>query len=109
MLPPCGYKTCQLIAKSFVTLLLFQSNVLQHAKVLKKKARKERPFRDSKEIERLGSVILYQDLLNGMGGEVARNDFLKGTNGAIVSIMIAKVSINVDNPLGPVVQLAFLL
>lgn len=51
---------------------------------MKKLARKERPTRDPKEIERLRLVFLFHDLLGNLNADV-KNDFIKGTNGAIVS------------------------
>lgn len=63
----------------------FQKNVqsifADHAKQMKKLARKERPTRDPKEIERLRLVFQFQDLLGSLNADV-KNDFLNGTNGA---------------------------
>ena len=55
---------------------------------MKKLARKERPTRDPKEIERLRLVFLFHDLLGNLNADV-KNDFIKGSNGAIVSFLIS--------------------
>ncbi|XP_053205343.1 caprin-1-like [Panonychus citri] len=64
----------------------FKKNVqtifADHVKQMKKLARKERPTRDPKEIERLRLVFLFHDLLGNLNADV-KNDFIKGTNGAI--------------------------
>lgn len=51
---------------------------------MKKAAKKEQLERQQQEIERIKSVILYQDILNNMGGDEVRNDFVHGTNRAQV-------------------------
>ncbi|XP_044578493.1 caprin homolog isoform X2 [Cotesia glomerata] len=53
------------------------------AKQQKKQARKEALERMQQDISKIREVLLIQDVLINIGGEVVREDFLTGTNGAI--------------------------
>ncbi|XP_015123600.1 caprin homolog [Diachasma alloeum] len=48
----------------------------------KKLARKEALERTQQDIAKVREVLLIQDILNNIGAEVAREDFLSGSNGA---------------------------
>lgn len=46
--------------------------------------KKEQLERQQHEIERLKNVIIVQDVLASFDGDAVKNDFLQGTNGALV-------------------------
>ncbi|KAI1297135.1 Caprin-1 [Halotydeus destructor] len=65
----------------------FGKNVSQifqeSSKVAKKAARKEQLEHQQQEMERLKTILLYQDLLIGLGDTKSKKDFLNGANGAV--------------------------
>lgn len=61
----------------------FQTVIQDCSKAQKKAAKREQLERQQNELQRIKEIISYQDLLNSMGSEDIRNDFLNGVNGAI--------------------------
>lgn len=70
----------------FLKCTYIKTSYSQTCKAQKKAAKREQLERQQQELQRIKEIILYQDLLNNMGGEDVRQDFLEGNKGAIVSI-----------------------
>ncbi|CAL1279425.1 unnamed protein product [Larinioides sclopetarius] len=61
----------------------FQTVVQENTKAQKKAAKRELIERQQQELQRIKEIMVYQDLLNGMGGDDVRQDFLEGNKGAV--------------------------
>ncbi|XP_035233301.1 caprin-1-like isoform X2 [Stegodyphus dumicola] len=61
----------------------FQTLIQEYTKAQKKAAKREQLERQQLELQRIKEIMVYQDLLNSMGGEDVRQDFLNGNNGAV--------------------------
>lgn len=61
----------------------FNSVIQEAAKLQKKVAKRELLERQQQELQRIKEVLLIQDILNSMGGDEVRKDFLSETNGAV--------------------------
>ncbi|GFS40479.1 caprin-1 [Trichonephila inaurata madagascariensis] len=64
-------------------LKLFQGVVRENTKIQKKATRRELIERQRQELQRIKEIMVYQDLLNSMGGDDVRQDFLEGNKGAV--------------------------
>ena len=60
---------------------------MQTEKQMRRNQKKERLERQSQEICRIRDLLQIQGLLDGMGSDTARADFLSGNKGAVVSIL----------------------
>ena len=60
---------------------------MQNEKLAKKQQKKEKSERIALEQRRFRELLALQGLLTGLGEEKVRNDFLHGTNGAVVSFI----------------------
>ncbi|KAF8786339.1 caprin-1-like isoform X2 [Argiope bruennichi] len=61
----------------------FQTVVQENTKAQKKAAKREQLERQQQELQRIKEIMVYQDLLNSMGGDDIRQDFLEGNKGAV--------------------------
>ncbi|KAG8192498.1 hypothetical protein JTE90_018022 [Oedothorax gibbosus] len=61
----------------------FSSVVQETSKEKKKAAKRDQLEQKQQELQRIKEIMVYQDLLNSMGGEDARQDFLDGNKGAV--------------------------
>ncbi|GFR25819.1 caprin-1 [Trichonephila clavata] len=61
----------------------FQGVVKENTKIQKKATRRELIERQRQEVQRIKEIMVYQDLLNSMGGDDVRQDFLEGNKGAV--------------------------
>ena len=62
---------------------------LQHEKILKKQAKRDKMALQSAEIKRVGEILHLQSTLDLLGGNEVREDFKTGKHGAVVcSILI---------------------
>lgn len=61
----------------------FQTVVEENIKFQKKAAKLEQVQQQRRELRRIKEVLVYQDLLNSMGGDDVRQDFLEGNKGAV--------------------------
>ncbi|XP_022082767.1 caprin-1-like isoform X2 [Acanthaster planci] len=61
----------------------FQTTINENAKQQKKQAKRESAFRHEQELQRIRDVILLNNVLNHLGTDHVRNDFLSGNNGAV--------------------------
>lgn len=61
----------------------FNSISLDTAKAAKKQARKETLERQANDLARIKEVLLIQNVLNQIGNDTVREDFLNGRNGAV--------------------------
>ena len=68
-------------------LWMFQSEKLQ-----RKQAKREKLERQATECRRLKELLQLQNLLDSLGSETARSDFMSGNNGAVVSIKFVNVT-----------------
>ena len=66
---------------------MFQSEKLQ-----RKQAKREKLERQAAECRRLKELLQLQNLLDSLGSETARSDFMSGNNGAVVSIKFVNVT-----------------
>ncbi|XP_023218822.1 caprin-1-like isoform X1 [Centruroides sculpturatus] len=62
----------------------FNGVVHECVKLQKKAAKREQAERQQQEIQRIKELLLLQDILVNMGTAEIRNDFLLGTNGALL-------------------------
>ncbi|XP_052129007.1 caprin homolog isoform X1 [Frankliniella occidentalis] len=60
----------------------FNSISADNAKAAKRQARKEALERQANDLARIKDVLLFQNVLNQIGTDAVREDFLNGTNGA---------------------------
>ncbi|GFS80661.1 caprin-1, partial [Nephila pilipes] len=63
----------------------FQTVAEENTRAQKKAAKRERYERQQYEFKRIKEIMVYQDLLNSMGGDDVRQDFLEGNKGAVFS------------------------
>ena len=61
----------------------FNSISLDTLKAAKKQARKEALERQANDLARIKEVLLIQNVLNQIGNDTVREDFLNGQNGAV--------------------------
>ncbi|GIY78391.1 hypothetical protein CEXT_741794 [Caerostris extrusa] len=61
----------------------FHTVLQENTKAQKKAVKREQLERQQLELQRIKEIILYQDLLNNMGSEEVRQDFLEANKGAI--------------------------
>ncbi|XP_038052891.1 caprin-1-like [Patiria miniata] len=61
----------------------FQTTINDNNKVLKKLAKRENAQRHEQELQRIRDIILLNSVLNNLGTDHVRNDFLAGANGAV--------------------------
>ncbi|KAK8740475.1 hypothetical protein OTU49_002929 [Cherax quadricarinatus] len=61
----------------------FASIQTEHSKMLKRQMKKEQIERQQEEINKVKEILKIQDVLQQMGQEEIRADFLAGTNGAV--------------------------
>ena len=52
---------------------------------MRKQLKREKVERQTSECRRVKELLQLQNLLDGLGSETARSDFISGTNGAVVS------------------------
>ncbi|GFW59931.1 caprin-1 [Trichonephila clavipes] len=61
----------------------FQGVVRENTKIQKKATRRVLIERQRQELQRIKEIMVYQDLLNSMGEDDVRQDFLEGNKGAV--------------------------
>ncbi|XP_071540399.1 uncharacterized protein [Panulirus ornatus] len=61
----------------------FSNIVTDHNKIMKKQLKREQIEKQQEEINKVKEILKVQDVLQRMGQEEARADFLAGTNGAV--------------------------
>ena len=52
---------------------------------MRKQLKREKVERQTSECRRVKELLQLQNMLDGLGSETARADFISGTNGAVVS------------------------
>ena len=60
--------------------------LLQHEKMAKKQAKREKAERQAQEIKRVSEILQLQSLLDLLGGDKVREDFKTGKHGAVVGV-----------------------
>ena len=72
----------------YIFLILIFSYLFQTTKVSKKQVKRENALKLEQELQKIQDVILLNSILNTLGMDHIRNDFLEGKNGAVVSQQI---------------------
>ena len=70
--------------------------MFQCEKLQRKQAKREKLERQAAECRRLKELLQLQNLLDSLGSETARSDFMSGNNGAVVSIKFVNKNCDVS-------------
>lgn len=63
-------------------------NFFQAEKLLKRREKFDKQQKHNEEVARMQELLQVQNLLDSMGGEDVRGDFVSGKRGAVVSLSI---------------------